>query len=360
MVLHLTDYCNLKCKYCFIEGSISNNYKRGNMTAEVIRSSVEFFSRITIGRKFPKIPSIVFYGGEPLINWGVMKKGLQHISYLEKHGLIAPVDKILITNATLLNDDIARDLKKHRVMVSVSIDGPKELHDINRVTSKKGSFDKVMDGLEALRSAGITPTVSCVIGKSSILHEKDILYFLVEELGIKALGFNHVSIVPNLAAYDPEYESSFARSVLNAQDIIQSNYPNVYERRMSHKINNFIDRIIAKADCTGCGEQISISVDGDVGVCQGYMGNRKTFNNTVFDKGFDPNIDKLFVEWSNRSPLNMKECLDCIALSTCGGGCPRNADFLSGSIWNLDKPFCHFAQEAQTYMIWKKYDAISK
>ena len=360
MVLHLTDYCNLKCKYCFIEGSIDNEYKRRSMTNETMRSAVEFFARITNGKQFPKRPSIVFYGGEPVINWDVIKNGLEHIDQLERQKKIEKTDKILITNGTLINDEIASVLKKHKVMVSVSIDGPKELHDRNRImNNNRGSFDRVMAGFNALRDAGIRPTVSCVMGKSSIAHEDDILTFLVEDLGIRALGFNHVSIVPNLTSYDPDYENSFAESVLNAQELIQSKYSHVYERRMSHKLNNFIDRVISKADCTGCGEQISVSVNGEVGVCQGYMGTRKTFNNNVFDDNFDPNLDDVFREWSMRSPLRIEECMSCIALGTCGGGCPRNAEFLSGSIWNLDKPFCHFAKKAQEYMIWKKYDALN-
>ncbi len=142
--------------------------------------------------------------------------------------------------------------------------------------------------------------------------------------------------------------------------MIQDRYPHVYERRMSHKVNNFVDRILQVADCTGCGNQISVSTDGQIGVCQGYMGNRKTFNNTVFDLDFDPNSDSVFQEWSMRSSFNMSECYDCPALATCGGGCPRNADFMSGSIWHRDEPLCHFAKRAQEYMLWLKYRTLNK
>jgi uncharacterized protein len=103
---------------------------------------------------------------------------------------------------------------------------------------------------------------------------------------------------------------------------------------------------------------MSISPDGQIGICQGYMGSRKTFANSVFEDQYSPLEDPVFWEWSRRSPLNMEKCFSCSALSTCGGGCPRNADFIHGSIWKIDSAFCHFAQKAQEWMIWKKYQKI--
>ena len=86
------------------------------------------------------------------------------------------------------------------------------------------------------------------------------------------------------------------------------------------------------------------------------MGSRKTFAGSVFDAKHDPLKDSIFIEWSQRSPLNMVQCYRCQALATCGGGCPRNADHINGSIWEVDSAFCHFAKKAQEWMIWKKYE----
>lgn len=362
LVLHLTDYCNLHCHYCFIEGNMPESYKRQNMTEEVIEKAIDKFNQVIKEQIFPKPPSIVFYGGEPLANWKVMKYGLEYLRQKQEvRSLPNRVDKILITNGTLITPKIAEELKKHNVMVSVSIDGPKEIHDINRVfQGGKGSFQKIMAGFRILKEAGISPTVSCVLSKESLYYASDIIHWLLDELEIKALGFNHVSIVPNVSNYDPVYEANFGESLLKVQEIIQEEYPDVYERRMNHKINAFLDRKILKADCTGCGEQMSVSPDGQIGICQGYMGSRKTFGSSVFDIKYDPSMDPVFIEWSQRSPLNMPQCYQCPALATCGGGCPRNADYINGSIWEVDSAFCHFAKKAQEWMIWKKYETIQK
>ena len=354
MVLHMTDICNLRCRYCFIEGNIQSDYKRKNMTPEVIEKAIDKFMQLTLPKKFKKKPAIVFYGGEPLMNWPVMLHGLQ---YLAEQYPQADVDKVLITNATLLTDEIAHALKKYKVGVSVSIDGPKNCHDANRIyRDGKGSFEDAVRGFEILRKAGIEPSASCVMSKETVEQAEEVIQWLVEKMHINALGFNHVSIVPSLNYYDEKYENAFADAVLKVQDIIQKKYPHVYERRMNQKINCYIDKQIIRADCTGCGEQFSVSTTGEVGICQGYMGSRKTFNNSVLDPDFNPNTDEVFMEWATRSPFTMPECYDCAALATCGGGCPRNADVLSGSIWKRDLPFCHFAKKAQEWLIWKQFE----
>ena len=349
MVLHLTDFCNLRCKYCFIEGNIGAAYHRINMSKDVVIKAIDKFIDILKDYKKQAHPSIVFYGGEPLANWETMKHALE---YLEKYKAYQ-IDKILITNGTLITDDIATILKKYDVNVSVSLDGDEHCTNLNRVyLDGTGSYKDAIIGIERLRRAGIEPSISCVLAKENVSHACDIIDFFANELKIKALGFNHVSIVPNQNYYDETYEKSFARALIKVQERIQLKYPYIYERRMNHKINCFLDRKLLRADCTGCGEQMSVSPIGEIGICQGYMGSRKTFNNSVYDEDYFPKNDPIFIEWSKRSPLTMESCLDCIALATCGGGCPRNADVLTGSIWNPDKAFCHFAKEANEWMIW--------
>lgn len=358
LVLHLTDFCNLCCRYCFIEGNIPKTYCRKNMDEKVLVATIDKFGKMIRNRSFSKTPSIVFYGGEPLINWDVMRYGLEYVAQKQRSGLLSKnIEKVLITNGTLITPDIATVLKKHKLNVSISIDGPKNIHDLNRIDKNGiGSFKNSIKGFKILKKYGVQPAVSCVLGKESLGKERNIARWLFDELGVKALGFNHVSIVPGVSYYDPKYENGFGDALLNVQDLIQSDHPDVYERRMNHKINNFLDKKLIRADCTGCGEQMSVSPDGKIGICQGYMGSRKTFSGDVFNKKYNPENDPVFIEWSRRSPLTMKQCFNCSALATCGGGCPRNADFIHGSIWEVDSAFCHFAKKAQEWMIWKKFE----
>jgi uncharacterized protein len=354
MVLHMTDYCNLRCKYCFIEGGQPENYTRKTMSEDVAKAAVDKFVEIVRrGHVENNAPTVVFYGGEPLANWKVLQKTLEYIQKKEEEEKIK-FDKVIITNGTLIEPAMTDVLKKFGVMVSVSLDGVQEVHDANRIDyDGKGSFEKTINGIKVLQAAGIEPAVSCVMAKEGLDKYEETIRFLIEDLSITGMGFNHVSIIPGLNYYDPEYEEKFADSIIKVQELIQYKYPYVYERRMGHKVNAFIDKKLIKSDCTGCGEQISVSTDGQIGICQGYMGSRKTFTHTVFDLNYYPDEDETFIEWSRRSPLNIEECTHCSALAICGGGCPRNADMLHGSIWNVDSAFCHFARKAQEWLLWE-------
>lgn len=358
MVLHLTDYCNLRCKYCFIEDGICENYTRRNMSWDVASHAIDkFFKLPSVLKNSNEEFTIVFYGGEPLLNWNVMKKCLTYIS--EKYGSFK-VKTVVITNGTQITDEIAKTLKEYNTNVCVSIDGPKHVNDMYRVSADgKGSFDEVVNKIEILRKHGIEPGVSSVMTRSSIDNLSDVAQFLFGDLKIKGAGFNHVSIIPSSGEYssfDEDYENKYGSSLLKMAEIINEKYPEVYEKRMDAKINDFLERVIRKSSCTGTGNQISVSTDGFIGICQGYMGSRKTFNNTVFDQNYYPENDSVFIEWSKRSPYIINECIFCPALSTCGGGCPRNAEMMTGSIWGLDSGFCMFSKKAQEWLIWKYYD----
>lgn len=356
MVLQMTDFCNLKCKYCFIEGGQSSGYQRKIMSHEIAEAAIDKFFKILESHDDNQSPSIVFYGGEPLLNWDTIRFALPEIEQKEIETGIK-VDKVIITNGLIMDDDIISYIKKYNVLISVSLDGIQSVNDANRIdTQGNGSFSRAVETIKRLKDNGVSPAVSCVMAKEGIAHVDESIRFLIEDLGIKGMGFNHVSIIPGLNFYDPVYEEQFADALLHVQDIIQDKYPFVYERRMGHKVNMFLDKLFIKANCTGCGEQFSVSPTGEIGICQGYMGSRKTFQKTVFDSEYNPEKDPIFIEWSKRSPLNIEKCLSCPALATCGGGCPRNADMTNGSIWELDSAFCHFAKKAQTWLIWKNQE----
>lgn len=359
MVLHMTDYCNLRCKYCFIENQIGSEYIRKTMNLETGKAAIDKFLTITKDNTYDrKNRTIIFYGGEPLLNWLVLEKLLAYIK--EKSVFIKnPIDMVIITNGTLIDTKIAKTLKQYNVEVYISLDGTKEVNDKNRVDLHgMGSFDKVIKSIKVLRDHCIEPALSSIMSKDSLSKIPEIANFLFGELKIKGLGFNHVSMIPDsgdYSQYDADYETQYAKSLLHMQEIIQREYPDVYEKRMGLKIQAFLKKEILKSTCTATGSQISVSTDGFIGVCQGYMGTRETFNNTVFDETYDPKNDEVFQEWATRTPYVMEECIHCEALSICGGGCPRNAQMISGSIWGLDKGFCHFSKLSLEWMIWQNY-----
>ena len=92
------------------------------------------------------------------------------------------------TNATLMTKEFAKFFKKHNFIVSVSLDGPEEIHDLHRTyKDKSGSFQKVMEGINILKEEGIQPAVIITVTKDGLAHCKETFDFIIKQ-GFKVLS----------------------------------------------------------------------------------------------------------------------------------------------------------------------------
>ncbi|MBI5884599.1 radical SAM protein [archaeon] len=181
LYLLVTDACNLDCRYCFIEPKIRELGKKTNMTEETAKKAIDLFSKTATDN-----PMVIFYGGEPLLNFEVIKFATNY----GKNKLMQPHFTI-VTNGTLITNKIAKFFKKQEFNVGVSIDGRKNTHDKMRQYWKqgKGTYSDVRKGLRELIKAGVPFGASCTIGN----HNKDCLNNEVKHLiaiGAKGIGFN--------------------------------------------------------------------------------------------------------------------------------------------------------------------------
>lgn len=145
--LSLTENCNLRCKYCLFSGK-SKGYRehsRKTMTLDTARKAVDFILKSTAD-----IIEIGFYGGEPLLKLGLIKKIIDYVDL--KNDDNRQVRFRMTTNGTLLTKSIADYLVRNDVLLSVSLDGPRKTHDRNRVfTNEAGSFEIVMKHLKYIK-----------------------------------------------------------------------------------------------------------------------------------------------------------------------------------------------------------------
>jgi uncharacterized protein len=92
------------------------------------------------------------------------------------------------------------------------------------------------------------------------------------------------------------------------------------------KVKAFVEHRLHFQDCAAeGGNQLVIAPDGEVGLCHGYLSTRETFVTNVDNHDFDMTQDPVFLDWNKRTPFNMPQCQDCMALGVCGGGCALNA-----------------------------------
>lgn len=177
----MTNSCNLNCVYCQAQSETSN--KKGMMTKEIAKRGVD----IALQSPTSSI-NIEFQGGEPLLNFETIK-------YIIEYSASVNTDKVisynLVSNLSLLTDEIADYLSEHKVQVSVSLDGPEIVHNKNRpFRIGGGSYAAAVKGIGMLRSRGMNLGAIQTTTKHSLGYAKEIIDAYID------LGFNSIFIRP--------------------------------------------------------------------------------------------------------------------------------------------------------------------
>lgn len=144
LTLQVTQNCNLRCEYCPYSGGYNNrSHNSKKMDFETAKRAVDFY--IKHSYDLPNL-NISFYGGEPLLEFSLIK---QIVEYVKIKGFGKEFKFRMTTNATLMNDEIIRFLVENNFNVTISLDGPKELHDrYRKTTDGKGSYETIMEKIE--------------------------------------------------------------------------------------------------------------------------------------------------------------------------------------------------------------------
>jgi len=353
LYLILTDICNLGCRYCYFEGPIPVKYKFSMMDEETARRGVDLFARLlqrSMTRGMKK-GQIIFYGGEPFLNWNVMRQTLDYIHDLIKARRLPPNTSVTInTNGTLITEKTAETLRRYPfISIVISVDGPKNIHDMCRIDHLgRGSFERVDKSIQLLRQKRLNIGLSCTLTNHNLDQAEKVFEWLYKRYGISSLGFNILIEAPYLAEINhKEYAEKVADKLISC--FLVARELGIYEDRIMRKVSSFVNGQIYFYDCGGCGGQIVISSDGQIGVCQTYCGSKKYF--TLLTDDFDPETHPYWQEWRKRSPIDMPQCVDCVALGNCGGGCAFTADIRTGSIWNVDEVFCIFSKKVTIFLV---------
>ncbi len=329
MYVLLNPSCNLKCAYCFEQaGKIEEKL----MPLEIALKSIDYFFKNSIGEK-----KIIFYGGEPLLNEEVLVDSIKYIRTKDKTKENSTKIAI-VTNGTLINRGLAQFFRHKEVEISVSIDGPKEIHDAVRIDKfGKGSYESAVKGYKILKEEKINPSISCTINKYNIHCLPQIASFFIDQLAPSSLGFNF--LINQETGFNPlscDMEKA-TKGLLDAFKIFRKN--KVYEDRIMRRLEPITKNQVYLKNCAAYGNQIVIKYDGSIGPCHAFANSNEYFEGNIMDNKFKFN-NKIFETWANRSPLNMKECNNCPAITLCGGGCAYNAKTNKGDIHSLDKQIC--------------------
>ncbi|MBS5932411.1 MAG: thioether cross-link-forming SCIFF peptide maturase [Clostridiales bacterium] len=329
LCLHIAHDCNLACKYCFAE---EGEYKghRELMSYEVGKKALDFLIENSGSRRNLEVD---FFGGEPLMNWQVVKDLVAYGREQEKiHN--KNFRFTLTTNGVLLNDDIMEFANKEMANIVLSIDGRKDVHDYMRPSRNgKGSYDLIVPKFEKVAESRNQTNyyVRGTFTRNNLDFSEDVLH-------LADLGFKQISVEPVVSLPEEPYA------------IREEDLPKIYEeydklakemikRKKEGKGFNFFHFMIdlTGGPCvakrlSGCGsgtEYLAVTPWGDLYPCHQFVGEDEFLLGNVFEGIKNTTCCD---EFKLCNVYAKDKCRDCFARFYCSGGCAANSYKFHGKI----------------------------
>lgn len=250
--LQVTQNCNLRCEYCVYSGSYYNRkHNNKRMSWETAKKALDFLHK-HCGESSKEV-IVGFYGGEPLLEYELVKKCIE---YSKEIFLNKNLSFNLTTNATLLDVEKAKYLLTNNVYITISLDGPQEIHDLHRkLISGEGSFEKVIKNLEAIREAFSGNHIisqimfNCVLSNDVNLDQ--VIKFFSKDTRVKDFAYNLANVnevnkienvseqsMKNIADRQYEYFKTFLYGVGRLSQKATMNLAGDYVSLLTDNIHN--------------------------------------------------------------------------------------------------------------------------
>ena len=337
LCLHVAHTCNLNCSYCFASQGKYHG-ERALMPLEVSKRAIDFLIENSGTRRNLEVD---FFGGEPLMNWDVVKETVAYARSVEKaHG--KNFRFTLTTNGVLIDDEVIDFCNREMSNVVLSLDGRKEIHDATRVDlAGHGSYDKIVPKFQKLVAArgGKNYYMRGTFTHRNPDFTKDVLH-------MADLGFTELSMEPVVAAPDDPMALTPAdiEVVKEQYEILATE---MLRREKEGKGFTFYHYMIdlTAGPCiykriSGCGsgtEYMAVTPWGDLYPCHQFVGES---NYKLGDIWHGVTNEALREEFRSCNAYARPECADCWAKLYCSGGCAANAFHASGTIRGVYAPGC--------------------
>lgn len=329
LCLHIAHDCNLACKYCFAEEGEYHG-DRSLMSYEVGKKALDFLIANSGNRVNLEVD---FFGGEPLMNFQVVKDLVAYGRSQEKEHN-KKFRFTLTTNGMLLTDEIMEFANKEMANVVLSVDGRKEVHDFMRPTRNgKGSYDLIID--KFIKMAELRNQTNYYV-RGTFTHYN--LDFSKDVLHLADLGFKQISAEPVVAPDTQPYaikEEDLPR-LFEEYDLLARE---MVEREKAGKGFNFFHFMIdlTGGPClykrlSGCGsgtEYLAVSPWGDLYPCHQFVGMEE-FKLGNVDTGIEK--QELVDEFKLCNVYAKDKCKNCFARFYCSGGCAANSYNFHGNL----------------------------
>lgn len=355
--LIITNTCNLKCKYCYAnEGTYqtSDNYTNTNAKMK-ISDAKKIIDNVLLS--YEEIDEISFFGGEPFLNFDVIKEIINYIVEKVNEGKLKKIPRFsTVTNGTIVTKEIIELINKFNIHVVVSLDGPKDVNDQLRITkTDSGTYDLIEKNILYLKKYTNQPSIiECTYTSKHIkngYNKKNLLKFFKDKFDIKIVHICPVSIENDSLRF---LELDIHEKKVLKKDNIDERfneflYSNIYDSTVIKFLTIFNTKSLkfSKYYCNAGIEQITINVNGDIFPCQlftsansneFYMGN--LLNENLNNEKFISVRKKL----SSNSKLKYDKCITCeekYICSTCIGHLYKD----KGIINPISQNYCNTLKE---------------
>lgn len=339
--------CNMACKYCY-GGSSGQFNSKGLMSRQLAEEFLNYF--LSVGGNIP-YQKIIFLGGEPLLNMDV-------ISYIvelwEKYKSKYNGRKLvfsLTTNGTLLTPEIVEYIKKKEIGIGISLDGPRDMHNANRVLiNGQGSFDNVMDSITLLRKYDMPISIRCTVSRYTDL---DRLFGFFEEHNFDN---TYIEMVDYLTLH-PEKDYQID---LDTYKEFEEKHRKLISKGYKASITDESDTFTGKqmsiayksARCgmentssfvCGAGRWIAaFGIDGKIYPCQKFVG-KESYSIGNVQTGVD--LEKVKSLYNNFLEAN-RSCDSCWAVFKCKRRCINQKATMDGGFKQLPEQVCDIYRES--------------
>lgn len=329
MCLHIAHDCNLACKYCFAEEGEYHG-RRALMSLEVGKKALDFLIENSGNRRNLEVD---FFGGEPLMNWDVVKELVRYGRSKEKE-----YDKnfrfTLTTNGVLLDDEVMEFVNKEMSNVVMSLDGRKEINDKMRpFRNGKGSYDLIVPKFQKLAESRNQTNyyIRGTFTRNNLDFSNDVIEYA-------DLGFKQMSIEPVVADPDEPYalREEDIPKIIEEYDKLAVEYIKRYKENRGFNFFHFmID--LKQGPCVlkrmaGCGsgtEYLAVTPWGDLYPCHQFVGQEEFLLGNVFDGITNTAVRD---EFKLCNVYAKDKCKECFAKFYCSGGCAANSYKFHGKI----------------------------
>ncbi|AWK84881.1 quinohemoprotein amine dehydrogenase maturation protein [Azospirillum thermophilum] len=319
VVLNVNTGCNLSCTYCYKE-DLTTPAKGERMDFDTAARSVDLLLQEAKGRDSV---NVVFFGGEPLTNLPLIRRVVEYAGARGRE-TGQRIDFSLTTNAVLLTEEVVDWLDAHRFGITVSMDGPKPLHDRNRRTvGGKGSYDivsaKARMLLSRYRSRPVGARVTLTAGVTDV---QAIHHHLKDEIGFFEVGFSPVTS-GGMTAFNlsgDELAEVFANMKALGREYVEAakRGENIGFSNMHQLMTDLSEGTTKSLPCGAGLGMLAVDRQGDLHLCHRFTGSTQPTYGNVGDGIARESLAAFLEGMANRTGTG---CETCWIRKLCAGGC---------------------------------------